>query len=470
MKPPPHENPDLTAYALGELHARQARDIHALLSACPVAAHELEQVEAVTDALRQGAPIPQERLRPEQGHAVLYPANLPRRMGPMMPRPIRRRPSVFWPIVAGVLKAAAVIALTGAAYWAGRHTNFGDATAKAIATNTSPEEIAVPEPVTVEKTVVVTAPVQQPKVESLKTETEKTPVVVVVDAPQPKPTPVPAVVEKTPLVVTKPAPVMAIAARPLPLTTPGKHLDFVNASRQPVDQFALIPSQIRPLPAKVNKRQLLAAPAPLQRPAPEAKETTKLRTPDLFIHSWKADIASSPWNEGYRLLRLTIQLPADQPAATTPAAYPLRVAFDPNNVREYRQLCERHQLAAELRHAGTHVIWYEFLPNGNTDADKIVATMTLDKGRFTTQTVGPFDSSKLNIQDRGQSWTNAREDFVFDSAVVGFGLLMRGLPNTPKLDHNLVLSLAEKSKGADLNGERARFIELVNEAAQAAGL
>ncbi len=480
MKPSPHENPDLTAYALGELHARQAREIHDLLAACPVATHDLEQIEAVTDALRQSAPIPQERLRPEQRHAVLYPANLPRRMGPMMPRPAQRRPSVLWPVMTGILKAAALVAVTGGAYLVGRQAGIGT-DASTVVADTAVRETVLPEesdaPVP-EKAVVAAPPSTVPvetveaALESSPALPEKAPVLVVASPAAEEREPVQKLKPEAPKVAAaKPAPVVAASRpRPLPLTTPGKHTAFVSASRHPVDQFALRPALIRPLPAKINRKQLLAAPLPHVQPAPEVKETSKPRTPDIYIHSWQAEVASCPWNEGHRLLRVAIQLPADQPAAASQASYPLRVSFDPNCVREYRQLCERHQPAAELRNAGTHVVWYEFLPNGSMDENKTVATVTLDKSRFTTQAVGPFDSSKLEVQDRGQSWENARESFVFDSAVVGFGLLMQGAPATPGLDHDLVLTLAEKPKGPDTNGDRARFIKLVREAAGAAGL
>ncbi|SKA78255.1 protein of unknown function [Prosthecobacter debontii] len=500
MKPAPHDNPDLTAYALGELEARQAREIHELLAACPVAAHELEQVEAVTDALRHGAPIPQERLLPEQRHAVLYPARLlPQRTATAVARTAPMgRTSRLWPVVTGVLKAAAVVTLAALAYLAGRHAEL-DSTGTAVAEagsastpvaqpqveaqplETAPADLASisvkqpqapaatpPAPVSapeVKPTLAATAPaIADAKVTPALP--EKAPVVVVVD--NASPTPAALAVAKLPGAQT--AAPAAAAPRPGVMTTPSRAMAFVNASRQPVDQFGLEPALIRPLPPKLNKRDLLTAPAPRQT-APEPKDAgSKPRTPDLYIHSWRTESASCPWNDKHRLLRITIQLPADQPAATTEHSYPLRVAFDPNNVREYRQLCERHQPAAALRQAGMHEVWYEYLPNGEPDTNKTIATVTLDKGRFTTQTVGPFDSSKLYVQDRGGNWQQARQEFVFDSAVVGFGLLMRGVPQAEKLNHGLVLALAEKSKGKDPTGDCARFIRMVKEAASAAGL
>ena len=137
-------------------------------------------------------------------------------------------------------------------------------------------------------------------------------------------------------------------------------------------------------------------------------------------------------------------------------------------------LCERHLAAAELRSAGTHVLWYEFQPNGSTelprDSGRQIATVMLPNTHFTSQTVGPFDSSKLQIIDRGYSLQNAREDFVFESSVVGFGLLLRGAEHLGALNHDLVLSLARQSQGADASGERARFIHLVQDAQRATGL
>lgn len=532
MKPNPHENPDLTAYALGELEARQAREIHDLLAACPAATHELEQVEAVTDALRHGAPIPQERLHPDQRHAVLYPAHLSRRIiSPgsstsrltNQPQPQRHRHAPrTWP-VAALLKAAAVVTLAGFAYLAGRQaetSNPAEAALAAAGTNTTapaaapteaPESVSaalaristldqniLPDiapipahaPASAASPVAPLLEVKSPAAVAIETSEEKaaattTSTVATAGAAPSVPekksvnvvvaaatTSAPAQQPETKVASLAPGSGKA-QARPAVLTTPSKAMAFVNASRHAVDQFGLEPALIRPLPPKQNKRDLLAAPIPLDL-ASASKDSTgnsKPRTPDLYIHSWRTESASCPWNDKHRLLRITIQLPADQPAATTAHAYSLRVAFDPNNVREYRQLCERHQPAAELRQAGMHEVWYEYLPNGDLDPDtgKTIATVTLDRGRFTTQTVGPFDSTKLHVQDRGGRWQQARNEFVFDSAVVGFGLLMRGVPQAEKLDHALVLALAEKSKGQDPTGDCARFIRMVKEAAIAAG-
>jgi hypothetical protein len=59
---------------------------------------------------------------------------------------------------------------------------------------------------------------------------------------------------------------------------------------------------------------------------------------------------------------------------------------------------------------------------------------------------------------------------VFESAVVGFGLLLRGEEQKGALNHDLVLDLAKQGRGADATGEHGRFIRLVQDAQKAAGL
>ena len=75
----PNDNPNLTAYVLGELEGADARSVRSDEGT----AHELEQIETVTDALRHTAPIPTARLTLEQRQAVLHPAHLPRLVQPL---------------------------------------------------------------------------------------------------------------------------------------------------------------------------------------------------------------------------------------------------------------------------------------------------------------------------------------------------------------------------------------------------
>ena len=454
----PQDNPHFTAYALGELSAEEARSLHEVLATTPAAAHELEQIEAVTDALRHGAPIPLSRLTHEQRHAVLHPANLPRRIQPMLPRkPQQRQPQVFWPVMGTLIKLAAVITLTSAAFLAG--WSYAPELRSAVQVAAKPprtDSQAAPEKATPAPTVsTTTAPAPKtPAVEKSVAEVK----------PSPAPAPVVPTVVVTKVATLKEVPPAIVAAAPSQgFTIPAGRGTFVSTTKQAVDQFSLQPAQVKPLLPN-TKGQVLAAP-----------QTNRDKATSLYIHSWKAEVAACPWNTANRLLRIVIQLPADQSAVlVSDTSFPLQVNFDQANVKQYRMLCERHLAAAELRSAGTHVLWYEFQPNGSTelprDSGRQIATVMLPNTHFTSQTVGPFDSSKLQIIDRGYSLQNAREDFVFESSVVGFGLLLRGAEHLGGLNHDLVLNLARQSQGADASGERARFIRLVQDAQHAAGL
>lgn len=459
----PQDNPNFTAYTLGELSAEEARELHAILAATPAAAHELEQIEAVTDALRQGAPLPQARLSHEQRHAVLHPANLPRRIQPMMPRKTAPRSQpVFWSVMGGVLKAAAVIALTGAAFLAG--WSFSPVVQDAA-------KIAATPPKTQEAPKTVAESKPEP-VKEVKAEPPSTPKLIAAEPvkPEPRAEIKPQPVMKEIVVVNTPAPAPASVPAPnLGFTMPNGSGVFASTTKQASDQLDLRPSLIKPAPQKA-KGEMFASP-----PSANTKAEVKpARVSELFLHSWKAEVASCPWNPAHRLLRVVIQLPANQAAVFSPeSAFPLQITFDPANVKQFRKLCERHIAAAGLDSAGMQVLWYEFQPNGGVEAvrDRQIANMTLPNARFTAPLVGPFDSgSKMQVIDRGYSLQNAREDFVFESAVVGFGLLLRGAEQTGGLNHDLVLNLAKQAKGTDAGGERTRFIRLVQDAQKAAGL
>lgn len=464
----PQDNPHFTAYALGELSAEEARELHEMLAATPAAAHELEQIEAVTDALRHGAPLPQTRLTHEQRYAVLHPANMPRRVQPMMPRKAVQRPRhAFWPVMGTMLKAAAVITLTGAAFVAG--WSFSPVVKDAATIAATPPK-AQAKPVAEKATPPQPAPEKITPAPHLVVNTAKTEAVPAkvepVKVAQSEPKKEVVEVKVTPAVA--PAPVIAAAPANLGFIMPQGRRTFASTTKQPADQFNLHPALVKPVLPKA-KGDMLASPQ-----SPNAKNEAKpARVNELYIHSWKAEVAACPWNSAHRLLRLVIQLPADQPAVlTSDTAFPLQVSFDPANVKQFRMLSERHLAASELRSAGTHVLWYEFQPNGSSDAvrDRQIASVTLPNGRFTSQAVGPFDSSKLQIIDRGYSLQNAREDFVFEAAVVGFGLLMRGAEQVGDLNLDLVMDLTKQIKGADANSDRARFIRLVQDAQRVVGL
>lgn len=77
------------------------------------------------------------------------------------------------------------------------------------------------------------------------------------------------------------------------------------------------------------------------------------------------------------------------------------------------------------------------------------------------------DSSKsmeIVVADGGMSYAHASEDCRFAAAVAGFGLLLRDSQYKGDLTLPAVVELAEASRGADENGYRAEFVELVKKA------
>lgn len=481
------DHPDLTTYALGELPPGQEREMRAWIASNPEAQAELAGIEQISDSLHHGAPVPVEKLTVQQRQAVLTPPKGPRIHTPMMPRqPLVRRQPGFAPFFAGVMKIAAVLAVGGAAFLLGRHSG-GPAHTDIARTGMDAQGALTPSArpmVPLKSTPVKTAPVVA----------EVVPAAPVAPAPAPKPAAAPVVTTPaaTPVVAkvaaASEAPKPAAAATPAPVPAPSPAVaatagsasadarGYTAVSREPVARITIRPHETRPAPVKIKGDALASPPAKVPPPPPPAANE-KTRSPDLAIQSWKTEVATCPWNPAHRLMRVVLQLPADQPASTSPAnAYGVQVSFDKLAVRGYRLLSQTHVAPQAGSSTAAHVAWYEIVPNGGTadtnrEAGRIVATITVPGARFNSQTVGPFDSSKLLALDRGSKWENAREDFLFETSIVGFGLLLRGEENLGTLNHELVLKLARQAQGdKELDGERAKFIRLVQEAKRMTGI
>lgn len=76
---------------------------------------------------------------------------------------------------------------------------------------------------------------------------------------------------------------------------------------------------------------------------------------------------------------------------------------------------------------------------------------------------------EMAIPGEIQPWERVGADFRFTAAVAGFGMLLRGSPHKGTLDWDTVLNLAERGLGADAEGYRAEFIDLVRRARQLRG-
>ncbi len=455
------DHPDLTAYALGELDAEHAEAMARWIAETAEAKVELESVNDLSAYLQSTTPLAVYSLHPHQREAVL---NGPQRVRQLVAAAQQKQPkkSAIMPLLHIVSRLAAAAVLVFAGYIAGTHfaapqPEITHALPKPKAEATPPTSAPSAAPF---KAVEVPAPVVVAA--SPKTKAQTAPTISKPQALQPKATPKPAAmaVAKVAESATK-QPGVKLAAPINRLLTSA----FVNASRDSHAEVVLRPVETRPAAAYAGP----VAAALVKESAKSSAMPVETKNAELLIHSWKAEVASCPWDESHRLVRLVVQIPGEQPAAASGQEYALSIGFDANYVRSFRALGERSVPASTADAPAFHIAWYEFIPNGQaSDAARVIGHVTVPNARFTTATTAPFDASSLLIVDRGAGWASARDDFLFESAIMGFGLLLKGEKNSGVLDHALVLDLALRAGAED--GERAKFAKLVKDAQKAAGL
>ncbi len=71
---------------------------------------------------------------------------------------------------------------------------------------------------------------------------------------------------------------------------------------------------------------------------------------------------------------------------------------------------------------------------------------------------------KFPVADRSQPIAAAGDDFEFAAAVAAFGMILRQSAHKGSANIDLVLKLAEASQGADRDGYRLEFTDLVKKA------
>ncbi|MBI3830596.1 MAG: von Willebrand factor type A domain-containing protein [Planctomycetes bacterium] len=71
------------------------------------------------------------------------------------------------------------------------------------------------------------------------------------------------------------------------------------------------------------------------------------------------------------------------------------------------------------------------------------------------------------VKDSGKTWKDSTKDYRFASAVAAYGMVLRGSQFKGLSNWALVYELAAEAKGADANGYRAEFLELIKKAEKA---
>ncbi len=74
------------------------------------------------------------------------------------------------------------------------------------------------------------------------------------------------------------------------------------------------------------------------------------------------------------------------------------------------------------------------------------------------------------VIDDGRDFGRASTDLKFSASVAGFGMLLRGSPYKGSLTYPAVMEIASSALGADPNGDRKGFLELIRQAEQAEGI
>jgi Ca-activated chloride channel family protein len=174
----------------------------------------------------------------------------------------------------------------------------------------------------------------------------------------------------------------------------------------------------------------------------------------------------------------------------------VQVEFNPARVASYRLIgYENRMLAKEdfnddLKDAGEigagHAVTalYEVIPAGKDVPSP--ATQTVDELKYQTKTKvsdaaasGELMTLKLRykqpdgqtskllqfpVTDAGATYAHASTDFKFAASVAAFGMILRDSPHRGQVTLDGVIELAEEGKGADANGYRGEFIELLRAA------
>jgi hypothetical protein len=245
---------------------------------------------------------------------------------------------------------------------------------------------------------------------------------------------------------------------------------FYDPSDAPEAELTIDPKLIRPLPVPHEfAGVILASPLPLDA-KPAATPRKAESQPALVIHWGKPEIASCPWDASRRLVRFVAQVPVAQPGIeNSDADYKLTAKFDPFQVQGYRLVMDKYMRPVAGATQAHRFAWYEIIPtrNFNPSADKpvTIGTISVEQPRGAASDIAP-----LKLVDRGLAWSDAGEVCVFETAMLGWNLLLNGTENIGGLNSNLVLDLAEKTRGEDAKSERTKFINAVKQAQKAVGM
>ncbi|MBL9114725.1 MAG: DUF3520 domain-containing protein [Verrucomicrobiaceae bacterium] len=469
--------PDLTAYALGELDHANDQAVQAMLTEHPDLRAEVDSIAELGHLLHASAPVLNIKLRPEQKRTIL---NGPQRVREMVESAKKvsrdQKKPVILPFITGMVRLSAAAAVVVGAFLLGQKNGplGGDSGTTVVIAPEKPtqapatEIVSAQSPSTALGTLKVAPPIPP---------APKAPVVAVqTETPKPSPAlPMPAApVIEQPKKLEVAVVSSAKAAEPAPsmptslLAVSGSSL--LNTAQTPDATFSFKPSVTRP---QIAKDSTLAA-APITQNANSGMEANKnRRAPDLKIHSCRTEVTSCPWDASKRLVRVSFQIPGYQEASVGDFGYDFKVNFPATQVRNFRPVAQRAVVAQTQDGAAVHTVWYEVTLNGtgNPNGKSIGSVQLPANSSFTHPALALFDNNRLQIIDRGTAWQSAPDDYLFESAVVGLGIILESQVKPAGLSLSQIETLAQRAtQSGDRTGERAKFLKLVKELRKAAGV
>ncbi len=203
------------------------------------------------------------------------------------------------------------------------------------------------------------------------------------------------------------------------------------------------------------------------------------------------EMAACPWFPQHRLVRIGLKGKEAADGESIAVDLQIRVEFNPAQVTAYRligydrQSMPRPVPGDHSKHNQTTsgqsvTALYEVIPAGvglptaeevlkyQRPAELTPAARTAEWLTVQLRYTDPVQS-EARLQsfagvDRSSAILEPSNDFKFAAAVAGFGLMLRQSPHRGEANYDLLLTLAQAGQRSEILGERSKFIELMQQA------
>ena len=120
-------------------------------------------------------------------------------------------------------------------------------------------------------------------------------------------------------------------------------------------------------------------------------------------------------------------------------------------------------ITAEIRSGHSVTALYEVVP---APASRVLDTTTMLTVKLSHREPdgGAAEPARQTLEGAVQDFANAPADFKFAAAVAEFGMVLRASPHSETASVRSAIASAEAGRGGDATGDRARFIELARKA------